>query len=128
MNINSNTNITGDLIKEEDDVIEKFVKETPYPNYEEMVEKLDDHIDLWSEYSEQNHICCKMIYENPRNKKLIIEMGKKIYVMGGMQALTANHTVIKYFSPYWKSSNIIIKSQGRLLEDYFQEVCDEWIA
>lgn len=77
MNINSNTNITGDLIKEEDAVIEKFVKETPYPNYEEMVEKLDDYIDLWSEYSEQNHICCKMIYENPRNKKLIIEMGKK---------------------------------------------------
>ena len=110
----------------ENDVIVKFVKVTPYPNYEEMLEKLDNHLDLWSEYGEQHHMCCKLIYENPTNKNLIIEMGKNLYEMGGMQALSANHTIIKNFSPYCNSTNIIIQKQGRIIEEYFQEVSPEW--
>lgn len=123
-----NNNENEDLIQVEDEVIVEFVKVIPYPNYEEMLEKLDNHIELWSEYGKQNHICCKIIYENPRNKKLIVEIGKKIYQMGGMQALSANHTIIKHFSPYWKSTNIIIKMQGRIIEEYFQDVSSEWKA
>ena len=110
----------------ENDVIIEFVNVTPYPNYEEMLEKLDNHIDLWSEYGEQHHMCCKLIYENPTNKNLIIEMGKNLYEMGGMQALSANHTIIKNFSPYCNSTNIIIQKQGRIIEEYFQEVSPEW--
>jgi len=123
-----NNNDNKDLIQVEDEVIVEFVKVTPYPNYEEMLEKLNIYIDLWAEYGEQHHICCKIIYENPTNKKLIVEMGKKIYEMGGMQALSANHSIIKYFSPYWNSTNIIIKMQGRIIEEYFQEVSPEWKA
>lgn len=121
-----NNNDNKDLIKSEDEMILEFVKVMPYPNYEEMLEKLDDHIDLWSEYGNHHHICCKIIYENPTNKKLIVEMGKKIYEMGGLQALSANHTIIKYFSPYWNSTNITIKMQGKIIEEYFQEVSPEW--
>jgi len=121
-----NNNDNKDLIQVEDEVIVEFVKVTPYPNYEEMLEKLNIYIDLWAEYGEQHHICCKIIYENPTNKKLIVEMGKKIYEMGGLQALSANHSIIKYFSPYWNSTNIIIKMQGRIIEEYFQEVSPEW--
>lgn len=112
----------------EHEMITEFVKITPYPNYEEMLEKLDNNIELWSEYGEQHHICCKLIYENPSNKNLIIEMGKKIYEMGGMQALSSNHTIIKYFSPYWSSTNITIQKQGKIIEEYFQEVSPEWKA
>jgi len=115
-----------DLIKAEDEMIVEFVKVMPYPSYEEMLEKLDNYIDLWCEYGEQHHIYCKTIYENPTNKNLIVEMGKKIYEMGGLQALSANHSIIKYFSPYWNSTNIIIKMQGKIIEDYFQEVSSEW--
>ena len=121
-------NDNKDLIQVEDEMIAEFVKVTPYPSYEEMLEKLNNYIDLWAEYGEQHHICCKIIYENPRNKNLIVEMGKKIYEMGGMQALSANHSIIKYFSPYWNSTNIIIKMQGRIIEEYFQEVSPEWKA
>jgi hypothetical protein len=124
MNNNDNKN----LIQVEDEVIIEFVKVTPYPNYKKMLEKLDTHIELWCEYGKQHHICCKIIYENPTNKNLIVEMGKKIYEMGGMRALSANHTIIKYFSPYWNSTNIIIKTQGRIIEEYFQDVSSEWKA
>jgi hypothetical protein len=117
-----------DFIQVEDEMIIEFVKVTPYPNYEEMLEKLDKHIDLLSEYGIKNHICCKTIYENPTNKNLIIEMGKKIYEMGGIQSLSANHTIIKYLSPYWNSTNIIIKSQGGIIEEYFQDVSSDWKA
>jgi hypothetical protein len=117
-----------DFIQVDDEMIIEFVKVTPYPNYEEMLEKLDKHTDLLSKYGIKNHICCKTIYENPTNKNLIIEMGKKIYEMGGIQSLSANHTIIKYLSPYWKSTNIIIKSQGGIIEEYFQDVSSDWKA
>ena len=35
-----NNNDNKDLIQVEDEVIVEFVKVTPYPNYEEMLEKL----------------------------------------------------------------------------------------
>ena len=59
-----------DLIQVDDEMIIEFVKVTPYPNYEKMLEKLKKDITLWSEYGEQQHICCKIIYENPINKNM----------------------------------------------------------
>lgn len=115
---NDNKNLT----QIDDKIIVEFVKVMPYPNYEEMLEKLDNNIELWCEYGKKNHICCKKIYENPTNRNLIIEMGKKIYEMGGLQALLANHTIIKNFSPYSSSTNIIIKMQERVIKEYFKEV------
>ena len=108
-------------------MILEFIKVNPYPNFEEMLEKLKNNIELISEYGLQQHICCKIIYENPRNKKLIVDMGKKIYELGGFEALQANHSIIKYFSPYWENNtNNIIKSQGSIIEQYFEEVSLEW--
>ena len=116
-----------DLIQVENEMILEFIKVNPYPNYKEMLENIKDFIELVSEYGPSQHICCKIIYENPRNKKLIVEMGKKIYEMGGFNALQANHSIIKYFSPYWKNNtNNIIKSQGSIIEQYFEEVSLEW--
>ena len=117
-----------DLIQVEDEVIIEFVKINPYPKYDEMLNKIKNKIELLSEYSQQNHICCKIIYENPRNQKLIVDMGKKIYENGGFHALSNNHTIIKYYSPYWESTNLIIKAQGRIIENYFEDVSLEWKA
>ena len=117
-----------DLIKIENDKIESFVNSTPYPSYDEMVDNLENNIELDSEYGEENHYLCKKIYENPTNKQLIIDAGKQIFDAGGIQALLANHTIIKYFSPYWKSDDLQIKSQGSIIEHYFQSVTDEWKA
>jgi len=119
---------TEDLMRVEDEMIAEFIKVTPYPNYEDMLKKLKNHIELYCEYGEQHHICCKIIYENPINKKLIVDMGKKIYEKGGMQALSVCHSIIKYFSPYGNSTNIIIKMQGRTIAEYFQDVSSEWKA
>jgi hypothetical protein len=33
------------------------------------------------------------------NKDLIVEIGKKIYRLGGMQALVSINAILKYFSP-----------------------------
>ena len=112
----------------ENKMMEYYVKLNPYPSYDEMIEKIIDKLDLYAEYGEFNHICCKIIYENPTNKDLIIKMGKKIYCRGGMTALQANCYTITNFSPFYKSTDIRIKSFGRLVEFYFQDVCDEWKA
>ena len=115
-------------IKEYNEMIEEYVKLNPYPSYDKMIKKIGNELDLYAEYGDVNHFCCKIIYENPTNKDLIVKMGKKIYSRGGMQSLQANCTIIKYLSPYYESSNIQIKSHGRVLEFYFEEVTDEWRA
>ena len=101
--------------------IEEYVKSYPYPEYNDMVEKIENNLAVWSEYSIINHDCCKIIYENPNNKDLIVEMGKKIYKSGGLQALKMNHNVIKNYSPYSQSTNNKIKTH---VEAYFQDVRD----
>lgn len=110
----------------DEEAIKRFVQTNPYPSYEEMMERIDCRIDLFAEYGPKNHDWCKTIYENPTNQKLIVEMGKAIYMMGGLQALSKNHEVIKYYSPYWSSSNPEIKVQGYIIEGYFEAVCAEW--
>ena len=101
-------------------IIIRFVQTNPYPSYEEMMERIDCRVDLFAEYGSKNHVCCKIIYENPTNKELIVEMGKAIYKMGGLQALSKNHEIIKCFSPY---KTLV---QGRIIEEYFEGVCAEW--
>jgi len=117
-----------DIIETENDIIKSFVTSTPYPSYQEMMDYLKNNIELECEYGEINHNLCKTIYENPTNEELIIEVGKKIYKRGGIQALYANYTILKYFSPYWRSTNIVIKSQGSMIGHFFQSVTEEWKA
>ena len=119
---------TDALEQVENEVIEEYVKVYPYPSFTKMMNNIKEHIELWAEYGKFNHICCKLIYENPTDKEMIIKMGTKIYERGGMQALSCNHAVIKYFSPYWESNNPIVKSHGAIIEDYFQEITPEWKA
>jgi hypothetical protein len=106
--------------------MDQFVKENPYPTYKEMLLKLDNNMDLFSEYGKMQHVWCKTIYENPTNKTLIVETGKKIYRLGGMQALVSINTVLKYFSPYWDSFDADIKDQGNVIDLYFAGVTLEW--
>lgn len=117
-----------DHIKSEEKIIDEYVNTHPYPEYGDMLQKIEKHIELYAEYGELNHNWCKIIYENPNNTELIIETGKKIYNHGGLQALTMNYDVIKYFSPYWQSKNSVIQSQCAMVELYFQKVCHEWKA
>jgi len=113
-------------MEQNDEAIIRFVQSNPYPSYEEMMERIDCRVDLFAEYGPKNHDWCKTIYENPTNKKLIVEIGKAIYKMGGIQALSTNHEIIKCFSPYWRSSDPEIRVQGRIIEGYFEDVCSRW--
>jgi hypothetical protein len=119
--------MTNEGIRIENEMLLAFVKENPYPTYEVMLNKLN--AELWAEYGKINHVCCKIIYENPTNKDLIVEMGKKIYECGGIRALYANHDILNYHSPYGDRKNHnVIRSQARMIEFYFEDVCSEWKA
>ena len=109
-------------------LLEDYVKENPYPSYEEMETKLMQDLILYSEYGKMNHNCCKKIYENPTNKNLIVEMGKQIFTAGGIQALSANHKILKYHSPFSESTDTEIRSWGKSLEFYFMDVTPKWLA
>jgi hypothetical protein len=91
-----------------------------------MTQKLNDHITLSAEYGQTQHVCCKTIYENPTDDKLIVKMGKRIHALGGIQALASNYAILKHFSPYSKSTDIEIKLQVRIIESLFEEVSPEW--
>lgn len=101
----------------EQEFIEENIKQYPYPSYDIVLQKIENNMQLWSEYGEPNHRWCKTIYENPNNKELIVDIGKQIYKSGGLQALIMNYNVIKYFNPDYQNKNI---------KEYFKEVCSEW--
>jgi hypothetical protein len=113
-------------IAEERRQVKEYVKNNKYQSYKQMTDKLENHIQLWAEYGQRHHICCKIIYENPFDEDLIVKMGKEIYKMGGFHALQMNHAIIKYFSPYGTSDNINVRSMGGLIEMYFEKVTPEW--
>ena len=89
-----------------------------YPTFKQMQKKLERRLDLWSEYGQVNHDCCKAIYENPDDEDLVVKMGKIIYQRGGMTALQANYYIIVY---EWSNKNL-----ASHLEKVFEKVSDEW--
>lgn len=107
----------------ENHLITDYVIQHPYPTYDAILDLIENNLNLWSEYGKANHNYCKNIYDNPNNKAMIIEMGKNIYNMGGMQALVKNYTILKFLSPYWKSTDYTIKNQGLRIGEYFKEIC-----
>jgi len=123
----------NDYIKIEKEIIKEFAKSNPYPEYKEIYNFLKINsennltcLDMLCEYHEINHNYCKIIYDNPNNEELIIDIGKKIYDRGGMQALQQNYYVLKLI--YSNSTNNIIKGYSRIIENYFQKVTYEWLA
>jgi hypothetical protein len=112
-------------------IITEYVAQHPYPSYKEMAATLVEETNSWwlsAEYSQSNHICCKTIYENPRDAELCADMGKQVYARGGMTALRAMHRIVASYSPYKDSLNPVMQTQGRVLEYYFENSCDEWVA
>lgn len=110
-------NISDNTSDTKDEAIKQFVILNPYPSFDEMSKNIERRIDLEAEYGVSNHAWCKTIYDNPTNENLIVETGKAIYRMGGMQALSKNLEVIQCYSPYWNSS---FTSQGSVIGKYFE--------
>ena len=87
--------------------VKSFIKNNPYPKYEEVIETLNDMaravpidilkqevFNMLSEYGRENHKWMKEIYENILDEKLIKENGKKINNRGGKVAMIENYYVI----------------------------------
>ena len=118
-------NITQ-FITAEHQILENFVQQNPYPEYDIMLENISNIAYLWSEYGEHNHVWCKAIYENPTNEEIIVKMGKLIYKRGGIKSLSANYYTLLHFSPYKQSTHPVVTGQRRMIGIYFQQVCSEW--
>ena len=87
---------------EEDKAVEQYIKETPYPSYEEMeklvmnAKNVEYPIEYWSEYGKSNHMWCKNIYDNLTNLEIIEQNFKKIIDKGGYTAAQKNLCILKY--------------------------------
>lgn len=84
-------------LEEEEKAVEKFIREHPYPGYDEIRNKLP--IELWAEYGTLNHEWCKMIYENLTNDNIMEEYMGKIMRRGGLTAGQANHRTMTGYTP-----------------------------
>jgi predicted nucleotide-binding protein (sugar kinase/HSP70/actin superfamily) len=79
-----------------------FLKENPYPTYDEMTEKwLERRIDLDAEYGLKTHNLCRKVYVNLDKpnilEKVVEELISTVLGLGGKQALRANlETLINY--------------------------------
>ena len=103
------------------DKVKSFIKNNPYPNYEEVMELLITHaretkseyarretLNMISEYGRHNHEWMKEIYENIMDEKLIKENGEKINERGDKLAMVYNFDVLCYVLCY-KTDRLKIK-------------------
>ncbi len=118
---------TPELKQEMNNVIE-FVKNNPYPDYNVIIHKIYNNIELYSEYGRMQHTCAKIIYDNPYNEKLIAKVATRVYNSGGIQSLRALHYIIKYLSPYYQEKNNDARCYPAILNFYFDRCCEEWRA
>ena len=85
---------------DEEKLVANYIAENPYPDYQSMWSSLP--MELAAEYGTVNHCLIKQVYENMHFQQVLREAGDQIHTRGGMQALHANFTVLKYYSPMAK--------------------------
>jgi hypothetical protein len=89
--------------------IKALVESRPYPDFDVMTKLLlssaqfkvaGQHMGfIWyAEYSEENHQCCKRIYESCLDPAVCKEMGKKINAAGGKPAMQACFYILLHYS------------------------------
>jgi hypothetical protein len=85
---------------DEDKLVANFIAKNPYPDYQSMWSSLPLH--LAAEYGEYNHELIKQVYENIHCQQVMKKVGDQIHARGGIQAMQANLTVLKWYSPMAK--------------------------
>jgi len=109
-------------LDEELDDIEYYVYNNPYPDYEEMIEKLEKHWQMQGEYGEDNHEWCQTMYYNIWDDDCIYEMGKNIYEKGGLYAMIQNYHTLVQLSPFADSQNTIIRNYCKRISIIWEEI------
>ena len=95
-----------DSLDDEIEAMQLFVSKNPYPSLEKIRKILPK--DQQMEYGNDNHVLCKLIYENITDDTLIAKYMKMIKQRGGTQATYANYYTLCSYSPL--RANVITKS------------------
>ena len=99
--------VTEKELEQDRKIILSFIKDNPYPSYEQVIEIIknektmeDIYPDMFAEYGEQNHQWIKEIYENIVKEELVKHKGNSINERGGMTTLHFNYytliSVLRY--------------------------------
>lgn len=115
-------------IKKEVDATKLFVSQNPYPSRNEMIKLLKNHpsgIQITAEYGHSNHMLMEEIYYNIRDKEKCAEIGKKIYEIGGHNAMTWNYYSL-FCTPLYRSKNSAVRASIYLVSRWWNGV-GEWI-
>jgi len=102
-------------------IIEKFIKKNPYPEFKEMEELQSMRLDLDSEYCIFNHNLCKRVYSSmhhPDNKNYVDEWVNSIKNLGGSQALKCNLESMLLFSPIAQCKEEEVLKKFKEIYDY----------
>ena len=115
-------------MEREEKEVEDYVKSHPYPSFDEMERRIlkARRMDWWAEYGGDNHLCCKIIYENSCDEDIVRRMGEKINEMGGFQALQANYHVLSHLLGLRNPDNkVSVQTIPRVIEMFWNGV-GEW--
>jgi len=115
-----------DLLEAERELalVRAFVAQNAYPAYDTMCARMRRAPEVGGKYGEENHECCKAIYESGLDKVVTRTMGTKIYERGGMDALQACYYALKLFSPF-VILPVGLRGMPNLVEFYWDGI-GEW--
>ena len=93
--------VTEKELEQDRKIILRFIKDNPYPSYEQVIEIIkndktmeDIYLDMLAEYGEQNHQWIKEIYENIMKEELVKHNGNSINERGGMTTMHCNYYTV----------------------------------
>ena len=72
MNLNDSESVDEEIV-----ITLEVLRRYEYPDYEDVEKMIENMIDLWSEYGEENHECMEAIWNTIVDRDLIQTMGRK---------------------------------------------------
>ena len=95
----------SESVDEEIQITMDGLRRYEYPEYEEVEEMIENMLELWAEYGEENHECMEAIWNNIFDRDVIETMGEKINKRGGFQAMQATYyTMLHAFRTLHKNN------------------------
>lgn len=127
--------VSEDELRKERKKIEKFIKDNPYPKYNDVIEIIKedkDFLDMFAEYGTPNHQWMKEIYENIFDKEIVKRNGEMINDRGNLYTMQMNfYTLLDILRNFFKKSDLdddderlIWYNMKDLLSNYWHNVGD----
>ena len=84
----------SEMEDKEIEITVEVIERNAYPDYEDVEDMIENMIELWAEYGNENHECMERIWNNIVDRDLIQTMGEQINERGGFVSMQGCYYIL----------------------------------